>query len=724
MKAIIYGFDETQYNLIKNQIGFEEWDIIETHNHTDIVAIDAGFFIVNIEALSVEQVEDIWEVLRFNNRVDQRIYFVDEQESTNDTFKTKAYIWDEMLRKLPHDLSELNSLKSHVTGFEVSLKQSEFIALDIECCDREIVKIEAIKYCEGLEIERFNSWIRPRSAIRSVYERMLEKTNVELAEEPSFELIAQQLFHFIGGNLLVMYREVVALEILMCLFGENNLSMQNKIIDIVEIDKLLEHDSKRKSLGHLAGKWLDIEKKDYAEKIAEIFASQQNMYRKCINDKEEINDCFLDGVVGDLLDSFMVKENELVVMRVNATDRLSIEDIINRLKIAGCIITELGPSELTKDNLMGELIYESRGKCQTVRRGAPVYVKVGEDSLERRIVFCDTRKKKLSDESIRAVTQSIHDWFQYDDRPYQVVSSKGLYAKYLIFTDEDDLWKRFIDLSVFDEDEVDYDYIDMRIFRTRIIEHFQKNSTRFNCLMVDSYILPEDRKNLNILEPFRKDFMTYAEKNKIRWHRHANRLNSSQVMCFNLFYPLVRNKQLEAITGLMGCDDEIDYESVAFEKLSELEPSNRRRTNFDFYFESVEGKKFFFEIKYTEDGFGTTKNDLEHREKFEEVYKPFLMQHSGISDTYKEQAKFFEHYQIMRNLIHMDENSYVIFIYPKENMKVRQQARKAMFEIVESSWAKHFSPITLESIIDGIPAYLGDQLSDYYRNDFSSKYII
>jgi hypothetical protein len=195
-------------------------------------------------------------------------------------------------------------------------------------------------------------------------------------------------------------------------------------------------------------------------------------------------------------------------------------------------------------------------------------------------------------------------------------------------------------------------------------------------------------------------------------------------MCFNLLYPLLKEKRLEELLHMFDIIEDVKYDSVAFEKVSELESGRGRKTNFDFYFETEEGKKFYFEVKYTEDGFGQTIMDEEHVKKYHQVYEPLIQNQPAIIDNCKDVKFFLEHYQLMRNLIHIDKNSYVIFIYPKLNEKVRIQAMEAMSEIVVSSWSEHFIPITLEDIVDVLSSTEDNKLRQYYNVEFSDKYII
>ena len=52
-----------------------------------------------------------------------------------------------------------------------------------------------------------------------------------------------------------------------------------------------------------------------------------------------------------------------------------------------------------------------------------------------------------------------------------------------------------------------------------------------------THILPKDQYKLNILEEIREDFWIYFTKNDITLHTNFHHLNSSQAMCFNLFFP-------------------------------------------------------------------------------------------------------------------------------------------------------------------------------------------
>lgn len=240
------------------------------------------------------------------------------------------------------------------------------------------------------------------------------------------------------------------------------------------------------------------------------------------------------------------------------------------------------------------------------------------------------------------------------------------------------------------------------------------------------HILPKDKEKENILAKYRQSFFSSKSK-AIKLHQCFHHLNSSQAMCINFFYPLIQEENLHLITGYMGFNDEmIDYNSVEFEKESKIDGVDKRRpTSFDFYFETKSGKKFFFEIKYTEDGFGKAVNDSDHRDKFEKVYRQHLPR--VVKPPYSEMKEFFKYYQIIRNLIHIDDNSYVVFLYTIENHAVCETAQFAEENIVKENIVKeenssHLFNITWEDIVLHLmknPDANTDFLSEFQKKYFA-----
>ena len=238
------------------------------------------------------------------------------------------------------------------------------------------------------------------------------------------------------------------------------------------------------------------------------------------------------------------------------------------------------------------------------------------------------------------------------------------------------------------------------------------------------HILPagESNKRLNILKPYRDAFFQ-DKHSKISFHKYFNHLNSSQALCINLFYPLLKEGNTNVILGCLNMLQ--DIKEYAFEKESPLECTlrNERKTNFDFYMHSGSNADIYFEIKYTEGGFGKVKNDKEHKRKFEFTYEKLLKNNRYIRNEFKNMDSFFSHYQILRNLIHLQNNSAVVFLFPKKNKRVNDQAIFARDTILNALGRKFFHIIYLEDFVDCIQANIkAPDLITHYTQ-FRDKYL-
>jgi hypothetical protein len=217
------------------------------------------------------------------------------------------------------------------------------------------------------------------------------------------------------------------------------------------------------------------------------------------------------------------------------------------------------------------------------------------------------------------------------------------------------------------------------------------------------HILQEKHFEKNILEVYREDFFNSNMLPMQEMDKHFHHLDSSQAMCCNLFFPLAKEKKLEIILEKIGFANEMaNYDSVKFGKGA--------------YFETKSRKKLHFEIKYAESAFGEIKKPREPFEiftnaeskgisafweyetimkEYKYVYEELLDIYKELSDKvivleynkellsekilpeYKSQMAFLKNYQIMKSLTLVDDNSYVIFIVPKNNENVYEQAKQA-----------------------------------------------
>ncbi len=235
------------------------------------------------------------------------------------------------------------------------------------------------------------------------------------------------------------------------------------------------------------------------------------------------------------------------------------------------------------------------------------------------------------------------------------------------------------------------------------------------------HILPEKHKHDNILSTY-KDSFWKSIHSSIKLHPDFHHLNSSQAMCINFFYPLFKEKKLDIILKALKIEnDSVDYNSVQFEKDSDVEKQSRP-TSFDFYFRTMNGKKIHFEIKFTEQEFGRAKPDTEHINKYELIYKNNC---SVINSDYCNCDSFLKNYQLMRNLIHLSDNSYVVFIYPVNNKRVKKQAEFARLNFVKFDLQKNAINLTWEQLVDFVDVNIADS-SDlvFQMSEFKDKHKI
>lgn len=274
-------------------------------------------------------------------------------------------------------------------------------------------------------------------------------------------------------------------------------------------------------------------------------------------------------------------------------------------------------------------------------------------------------------------------------------------------------------------------------FQTRVKEHMGLYKNKQLRIIEDGkfvykgkellykHILPKDKKEFNIIENYREDFYK-SNYSKIKFHKYFHHLNSSQAMCINFFYPLIKEKYIELVLEIIGIRSSIvhEIEDISFEKESEMEEGLGRKTNFDFYIKLKSGITIYFEIKYTENEFGKAEHDVEHKDKFNNIYKSILEKNKAIKETFKTEEFFLNNYQIMRNIVHISEDSYVVFLYPRENYRIRKQALKTRQDILEDKFIDHFILFTWEDIVEQLISRLpsGD-LRNYYNKEFTYKYL-
>jgi hypothetical protein len=238
---------------------------------------------------------------------------------------------------------------------------------------------------------------------------------------------------------------------------------------------------------------------------------------------------------------------------------------------------------------------------------------------------------------------------------------------------------------------------------------------------LEEHILPKQYEKYNIIHHYRDDFFNSSTSN-IHLHKYFHHLNSSQALCINLFFPLLLDNELNLILDQIG----IPHNTITrayFEKESDLETGAGRKTNFDFYLQLADQTQVYFEIKYSEYEFGKAKSDDEHKNKFINTYQPLLKNNRFIKHEYNEMNIFLDSYQIMRNLVHINDTSFVVFVYPEANRKIHQQSQIAYNHMLTDKGKSKFRILLLEKTVDDILRRVHSNRLQNHFKEFKVKYL-
>jgi len=194
--------------------------------------------------------------------------------------------------------------------------------------------------------------------------------------------------------------------------------------------------------------------------------------------------------------------------------------------------------------------------------------------------------------------------------------------------------------------------------------------------------------------------------------RYAHHLNSSQVVCYEFFRPLlssqegklvVKDEEIQRVLKVMGIPGEAFVGATAeFEK----EFDDREGTNFDFYLESPNGESHVYvEVKYTEQGFGTCEDNKSHRNKFRNTYLSLIEGSICLNKKAKSMLTtsgfpiMRKHYQLFRNILRVkNENDYVVFLYPKANTIADYQFIHFKEEFISKEMSSHVLGVHWEDL--------------------------
>ncbi len=233
-----------------------------------------------------------------------------------------------------------------------------------------------------------------------------------------------------------------------------------------------------------------------------------------------------------------------------------------------------------------------------------------------------------------------------------------------------------------------------------------------------SHILPTNDYRKNILKPYRDAFFA-SDQAQIKFHKYFHHLNSSQALCINLFYPLIAENSLNLFLKYLKVSPETPS-TFLFEKDSDLEVA-ARRTSFDFYVQLTTQSQVFVEVKYTEDGFGQAKKDSAHREKFHTTYLPILQDKEAfLLPECQDEELFLSRYQVLRNLVHINDTDTVVLLFPSANIKVAKEAVYAKSNFLTERGKDRLRIVYLEEFVSSLAT--NPLLQGYYQA-FQQKYL-
>ena len=213
---------------------------------------------------------------------------------------------------------------------------------------------------------------------------------------------------------------------------------------------------------------------------------------------------------------------------------------------------------------------------------------------------------------------------------------------------------------------------------------------------------------------------------EIKLHPDAHHMNSSQIMCYNFFRPLLKEynknkkdyKPSDKLVDFVGkiIDTPLENKNSSC-KFEYIQP-NTDTTNFDFYLKCGD-VEVFFEIKYTEKEFAKKKVTPDSELQYEKVYKPMISKAEHIfKDKTISASDFLKNFQLLRNAIRaIDNNKYVVFICPRAHDNLVNQYNKFKEQFLSPKGEEHVKLVTWESLLTAAENILISQ------GEFCKRYI-
>ena len=293
-------------------------------------------------------------------------------------------------------------------------------------------------------------------------------------------------------------------------------------------------------------------------------------------------------------------------------------------------------------------------------------------------------------------------------------------------------------------------------FSKKVIKHLNRYNRwekgTWRSIEYDHIVEIPGKSQLEIIkEIMRNDGLTEQELDLLtKPHRDAHHLNSSQVLCYEFFRPMMTvgspgakcgqaNKQLVSfvkealgviITENAVCQFEYEDKTTQNDFKQYVQgKGNGEKSSFDFHIQD-ENVEIYFEIKYTERSFGgwrktkriSDEEIANHCVYIQKGYKPMLEKNLYFKQECKDYVAsikeadfsdskqlFNKHYQLFRNSLKADKSTYSVLIYPNANPGPKNEYESFKVNLIDGQ--------------DHIVALKWEDLTSYMSSQFYEKYI-
>jgi len=723
MKLMICGFNDSENEILKDISQTLEVQLTLTDDYRDLLGIWSDFVAINTRDMSHEAIQSLQEAYNSNEDVDTKLFILDSWGEYNgsDSYQSMDMLVNQFHK---HLLSNKKyRVQSNVLK-KIMNKTHDYIVIDTEMtsiyADAELIKLDVL-IPQVDEIRAGKSfYFKPEHYIRRSVQKLFAENMHHLLCQSSFRDQVVRVHQLLKEKVIVGYHIAMDVELLKKEFLRCGIIFEPEVIDISVVNKMIGIDEPE-SLFQLARRYRVDTMQHDIEIVHQVFGEQ--IGRLQWTESHGLGqDFFLTNTEHELSVFLEQDFGELFFIRVD--DSIEYTELLLTMYCSDRSVRFLyyDIQEVDEELFSGRIRREETTDGKECYRALPQsYIQIGGDSFINTLICIDLQEKEISDAVAKAIHLSINPEMAYtkEDRPRCRMPSH--YRCVIIYRE----YKQIRSLMEYAPMQLEERLLmDHRTFKNKAMDHAKTYYTKVFGDEYPSqrgYVLPSDQKELNILEPYRAIYSSSTYSEGIKYHQWFHNLLSSQAMCINFFLPLIIEKKMDLLLELFQINDHVDYGTIAFEKIS-VEETGRQKTNFDFYFETKGGRQFFFEVKYTEDGFATVPQDQNYSDKFNAVYKPLLDKNPAIEDQYKTKEYFLSHYQLMRNLVHMGDNKYIVFLYPKGNDIVRNQVEEAALSVVKNHWSHHIIPMVMEDSLDELCKLDSGKVRDYYINEFGKKY--